>query len=112
MSMTINNPFSFPLVVSSVTVTWNDDKGHQTGADKTLKLTSASLGGVTFWSDPVGVSGVAAKTIATSTVISSGATAVSFTFNQSYDNADGTERIVINFSTPGCETTQVDSRIP
>jgi hypothetical protein len=114
MLMTINNPYGFPLMLSSVTVTWNDDKGHKSGSDKTLRLVDASLGGVSFWSDPVGVGNVSFKTIPTSATIPAGPTTATlvFTFHQSYDTFDGTERIIVNFATPGCQAVTIDSRIP
>jgi hypothetical protein len=114
LTMTITNPYGFPLVLSNVTVSWNDAKGHTVGNDKTLRLVDASLGGVSFWSNPIGVGGVSAYTIPTSAVIPAGPTTVTiaFTFHQSYDNFDGTERIIINFATPGCQSNPIDSRIP
>jgi hypothetical protein len=74
----------------------------------------ASLGGVSFWSDPVGVGNVSFKTIPTSATIPAGPTSVTlaFSFHQSYDTFDGTERIIVNFATPGCQAVTIDSRIP
>jgi hypothetical protein len=110
MSMTINNPYSFTLVMKDVTVTWNDDKGHQTGTDKTLRLLGASIGGVTFWTGDIG--NQSTYTIPQPALIPPGTTTISFTFNQSYDNLDSTENVLINFLTPGCEFDPLDSDQP
>ncbi len=112
MSMTITNPYSFTLVMRDVTVTWNNDKGHQTGNDKTLRLLGASIGAVPFWTGDIG--NRSTYTIPTTAIIPAGpaTTTISFTFHQSYDNQDPTENILINFLTPGCENNPVDSRKP
>ncbi len=112
MSMTITNPYSFTLVMRDVTVTWNNDKGHQTGNDKTLRLLGASIGAVPFWTGDIG--NRSTYTIPTTAIIPAGpvTTTISFTFHQSYDNPDPTENILINFLTPGCENNPVDSRKP
>lgn len=107
MSMTITNPYSFTLVIKDVTVTWNDDKGHQVGADHTLRLQSASIGAVPFWTGDIG--GRSTYTIPYPATIAPGTSTISFTFHQSYDNLDSTENILINFLTPGCENNPVNS---
>jgi hypothetical protein len=38
-----------------------------------------------------------------------GESMIEFTFHQSYDVPDGTERIIINISNPGCINYPVDS---
>ena len=104
MTMTINNPYG-ALLINDVTVNWNHDKGHQTGADKTLKLMSASLGAV-FWSNAVGAPGESQTIIpASSTYVPAGGSTITFTFHQSYDNWDNppTESISITLNAPGCE---------
>ena len=104
MSMTITNPYG-ALLINDVTVTWNHDKGHQTGSDKTLDLMSASLGAV-FWSSPVGAVG-ASQTIvpATAAYVPAGSSTITFTFDDSYDNWDNppTESISITLNAPGCQ---------
>jgi len=110
MSITITNNEPFPLTFNDVTVTWNDDKGHQTGGDKTLKLQSASLGGTVFWSGSI--SGQSTYTIDASPIIPAGpgtTVTLTFSFHQSYDNFDGTENIYINLLTPGCEGDPIHS---
>ena len=105
MSMTITNPFG-ALLVNDVTVTWNHDKGHQLGNDKTLALMSASLGGAVFWTDVVGAPGASQTVVPTSsTYIPAGTSTISFTFHQPYDNWDipPTESISITLAAPGCE---------
>ena len=101
-TMRLNLSSSVPAAVNiqDIFVVWNHDKGHQTGDDKTLELNSISLvsqlwnGTSTGPSVTVNPTGPATIPIGLSTII--------FTFNQSYDNLDGSEEILINLSTPGC----------
>lgn len=104
MSMTITNPYG-ALLINDVTVTWNHDKGHQTGGDKTLDLMSASLGAA-FWTSAVGAPGESQTiTPTSSTYVPAGSSTISFTFHQSYDNWDipPTESISITLNAPGCQ---------
>jgi hypothetical protein len=108
MTMTVTNPFSFALTMSDVTVTWNDDKGHKTGTDKTLVLLSAAVNGATFWTGRSNL-GESSKTLSGPASFPSGTSTITFTFDKSYDNPETTDRIVINWLTPGCESNGVDS---
>lgn len=111
LSMTITNPYGYPLTIGSEFVTWNHDKGHQTGSDKSLKLLDAALNGVTIWnSGPTGDS-ISSVTFDTPAVIPAGPAAVSivFNFHQSYDNFDGTELITFNITTNGCNNLLISS---
>ena len=108
LSMTITNPYGFPITLQDVTLTWNDDKGHQTTDDKTLILQSASLSGSVFWTG--NINNQSTYTIVASPVIPPSSTVtLSFSFHQSYDNFDGTEAIYINLLTPGCEGNPIKS---
>lgn len=109
MSMTINNPIGIPLTVQNVMVTWNHDKGRSGGSGgRALNLTGASLGS-SFWSGSVNS---ASYTITpTSLSIPTGSSTIIFTFQYNYANQDGTERILINLSTPGCEFYPIDSNV-
>ncbi|MCI0550327.1 MAG: hypothetical protein L0287_05190 [Anaerolineae bacterium] len=86
---------------------WNQDTGHQLGSDKTLKLNSVSLESQ-FWS---GTSNGPSLTIIPSptTYIPTGTSTITFTFHQSYDNFDGTEQIIINLATNGCQSYPIVS---
>ena len=107
LSMTITNPYAFPITLQDATVRWNAEKGHQTGGDKTLILQSASLSGTVFWTGNIG-NGQDTYTVVASPVIPASSTVtLSFSFHQSYDNTDGTEMIYVNFLTPGCEGNPV-----
>jgi len=108
MSMTITNPWNFPLTTGAGTVTWNDDKGHQTGSDKTLSLQTINVGGTIIWTgNSINVSTMPFTNPA---IIPPNTTVtITFTFHQSYDNFDGTENIYINLSTPGCEGNPIQS---
>ncbi len=101
MTMTISNSLSTALQISNVTVQWNHDKGHQTGADKTLILQSARLGSVFWTGNQIGPTYTI--TPAAPTYIPSGVSTLIFNFHQVFDRWDNTESITINLSTPGCE---------
>ncbi len=106
MQMTITNPYGFPLTTGAGTVTWNDDKGHQTGGDKTLNLQSITIGSTTVWTG--NSSNVSTMPFTNPAVIPPNTTvSIIFTFHQSYDNFDGTESIYINLTTPGCELNPI-----
>jgi hypothetical protein len=112
MMLTINNPYAYPLSIGDVFVVWNHDKGHQTGNDKTLDLLSASvLGSPTpFWTGNNPGPSTTLDPAAPITIAPNGATTIVFTFHQSYDNIDGSEEILINLSTPGCEQSPIHAK--
>lgn len=110
MSMTVTNPFAFTLVMKDITVTWNDDKGHKTGSDKTLSLRVVWVNGVPIWTGSI--AGRSTYTVTATPTFAPGTTTVTFTFHQSYDNAEPTDAILINWLTPGCEGNSVNSAIP
>jgi hypothetical protein len=106
--MIIINPYNFPLTTGAGTVTWNDDKGHQTGGDKTLRLQNITIGSTTVWTgNSTNVSTIPFVNPAVIPPLTS--VTITFTFHQSYDNFDGTESIYINLSTPGCTGNPIQS---
>ena len=108
MSMIITNPYAYPITTGAGSVTWNDDKGHQTGSDKTLSLQSITLGGTTVWTG--NSSSTSTMPWTTPAVIPANSTVtIIFTFHQSYDNFDGTESITINLLTNGCSGIIIQS---
>ena len=107
MSVTIANPYAFNLVMKDITVTWNDDKGHEIG-NKKLNLQGVSVGGVSVWTGDIG--NRSTYTILTTALVAAGGnTVVTFTFDQSYDQPDTTERVYINWTTPGCTGNPIDT---
>jgi hypothetical protein len=108
LSMNILNQTGVPLVVQDVFVIWNHDKGHSTGLDKTLLLQQASLDGVSFWN---GNNSGPSLVITPSTALSipTGSSTMLFNFHQSYDILDGSEQILINLKTNGCQAYPIDS---
>jgi hypothetical protein len=111
MSMTITNTLPYPIAIGSIFLVWNNDSGHQTGGDKTLILTSASIAGVTFWS-PVppspGIDSFSA-TIAPNTGVpafipANTTSTLTFFFHQTYDNQDNSEELSINLASNGCQS--------
>ena len=80
---------------------WDHNKGHEGGNDKTLTLLSASLGGTTW---PLRSTKPRSRWLTAHLTIPPGGTVtITFTFHQTYNASDGTEEILINLSTPGCE---------
>jgi hypothetical protein len=101
--MTITNTNAWPISIQDVFVVWDHDRGHQQGNDKTLILQSASIGGVPFWT---GSSAGPSDTLTPASPVSippGSSITIVFTFHQSYNLSDGSEEILINLSTPGCE---------
>jgi hypothetical protein len=111
MSMSITNQTGAPLLVSNVFVDWYNEKGHTQGGDKTLKLQSATLAGITFFG-PGNLYASSTTITPTGLYIPIGTSNIVFTFHQLYDNPDNTERIVISLATNGCSGVTIDSSKP
>jgi len=108
MTLTIANPNAWPLTIKDLFVIWNYDKGHVVGNDKTLKLQSVSLGANQFWTGSedgpsLSIAPTGAVVIPANTTVT-----LTFTFHQTYDRSVGSEKININFSTPGCENNFIE----
>jgi len=112
MSMTINNPLGVALTVQSINVTWNHDGGRSGGgpSGRPLPLTGVSLSS-SSWSESSTTSPYTLVNTPPSLVIPTGTSTITFTFQYNYANQDGTERILINLSTPGCEFYPIDSNV-
>ena len=112
MTLSINNPYAYPLTIGDVFVVWNHDKGHQTGNDKTLTLLSASLSGnpTPFWTGSNSGPSTTLEPASPIQIAPNGTTTIVFTFHQSYDSFDGSEEILINLSTPGCELEPIHKK--
>ena len=106
MNVTITNPYTFTLVLKDITVTWNDDKGHSEG-NKKLSLERVTVGGITVWTGST--NNQSTITIPTTAAMGPGNTTISFHFDQSYDNPDTTERVYLNWTTPGCTGFPIDT---
>ena len=104
--MTINNPTGHQLLISSVESHWNHDRGHQTGGDKTLRLQSVTLGSSLFTGNVYASSYTVTPT---NKYIPTGTSTITFTYHQSYDNPEGTDRIIIYLATNGCGGYPIDS---
>jgi len=104
MTMTITNPNAWPITFENVFVVWDHDRGHQQGNDKSLILQSASLGGTQFWSGDIGGPSTTLSPAPPAIIPAGSTVTIVFTFHQSYDRSDGSEEILINLATPGCES--------
>ena len=105
--MDIINNSGHRLSTAQIYLEWNHDTGHKTGDDPTLRLRQITLDSQTWDGD---IQTPSAYITAFYPFIPIGESTIRFLFNQSYDLTDGTERIVINISTPGCTNYPVDSR--
>ena len=102
MSLSITNPTGLPLAVQDVFAIWDHDRGHSIGNDKSLILQDVSLNGASFWNgDAFGPS----LTITPQDLfIPPGTSTIAFSFHQAYDRNDGSEEILINLATNGCQS--------
>jgi hypothetical protein len=107
MEMTIINNTQHLLSTEQIYVEWNHDTGHQQGNDRTLHLLKIALGNHAWNGDIFAPSRYFEDFLP---VIPLGESIIRFLFHQTYDIADGTERIIITLSTPGCVNYPVDSR--
>ena len=107
MEMDIINNSGHRLSTAQIYLEWNHDTGHKNGDDPTLRLRQITLDSQIWDGD---IQTPSAYITAFYPFIPIGESTIRFLFNQSYDLTDGTERIVINISTPGCTNYPVDSR--
>lgn len=113
MSVTITNPTGVPLLIQTGSVFWNHDRGHSTGTptpdeNRQLRLQSASLNGTVFFTGDVYAPSLTAAPIVP-LYIPTGTSTITFTFDQTYLQRDGTERIIIFFATNGCQSYPIDA---
>ena len=103
MSMEIFNNTGFILSTATVYIEWN----HDTGGAPSLRLNQVELDGQLWTGELFAPS---AFIDAYYPFIPTGESVVEFTFDKDYVFQDGTERIIITISTPGCTNYPVDSR--
>ncbi len=103
MSMEIFNNTGFTLSTANVYVEWN----HDTGGAPSLRLNQVELDGQLWTGDLFSPS---AFIEAYYPFIPQGESVLEFSFDKNYGFRDGTERIIITISTPGCTNYPVDSR--
>jgi len=105
MYMDIINSTGYTVSTAEIYLEWNHDTGHE-GSDPTLHVRQVSLGNSTWSGDVFAPSTFFQGFYPT---IPPGASTIKFFFNQTYTNTDGTERIIITLSTPGCVSYPIDS---
>lgn len=106
MEMKINNATGHTLTTSQIYAAWNNDMGHQNSSDPTLRLRQA-LFAAQVWNGDLQTP--SAFIPGYNPTIPPGESMIQFIFHQSYDLSDGTERVIIYISTPGCANYPVDS---
>lgn len=107
MEIKITNNSGYTLTTANIYVEWNHDKGHDGGNDPNLHLKKILFANQAWDGDLFMPSTYIAGYYP---FIPTGESIIQFFFDQSYDNPDGTERIIINIGTPGCTNYPVDSR--
>lgn len=101
MSLSFTNPHQ-PITVLNIQVTWNSVNGG--AGSKPLSLKWVSLGGI-FWAGTDNTGNLTITPSTTLTIPGNNVTsAIQFTFDKNYQNKNNAESIVINLSTPGCES--------
>ena len=103
MEMTITNNSGHTLTTAQIYVEWNHDRGNDSG----LRLRQILFANQTWNGD---IQTPSAYIQGFYPLIPPGTSIIQFVFHQNYNLPDGTERIIINISTPGCTNYPVDSR--
>jgi len=106
MLMNINNQTGHTLKASQIYLEWNHDTGHRAGPDRSLRLRQVVLNSQVWNGD---IHAPSAYVPAYYPFIPQGESTIVFIFHQKYEVADGTERIIVNISNPGCINYPVDS---
>ena len=106
MRMSINNQTGHTLTASQVYLEWNHDTGHISIKDRSLRLRQVTLASEVWDGD---IHAPSAYIPVYYPSIPQGESMIYFIFHQSYDLPDGTERIIISISNPGCINYPVDS---
>lgn len=110
MLMPINNGTGAQLMVTQIYVQWNHDYGHASGPDYTLRLQSISLDGLVIWTgNAPGPSLTLAYVPGAGVILPTGFSDIVFTFHQSYDINEATDRITMQFANNGCGSYTLDS---
>ena len=106
MEMTINNKTGHILTAALVYVEWNQDTGHISFLNRNLHLKQVVLDQQDWEGD---IQAPSFYIPAYYPHIPLGESVIQFVFDQSYDVRNGTERIIVNISNPGCINYPVDS---
>jgi hypothetical protein len=106
MRMSINNQTGHTLSTSQVYLEWNHDTGHVSIKNHSLRLRQVMLASK-VWDGDLNAPSIYIPAYYPS--IPQGESVIHFMFDQSYDLPDGTERIIISISNPGCINYPVDS---
>lgn len=105
IEMSIDNKTGHILTAAQVYLEWNHDTGHD-GTDRSLRLRQVSLENEVWDGN---LRGPSAYIPAYYPFIPLDISIIRFRFHQTYDIGDGTERIIVTISNPGCINYPVDS---
>jgi len=106
LKMKVNNQTGHSLTASQVYLEWNHDTGHVSSEDDSLRLRQILFASQVWNGD---INAPSAFIPVFYPLIPQGESTIQFIFHQSYDVTDGTERIIISISNPGCINYPVDS---
>lgn len=107
MEMEITNNTEHVLATAQIYIEWNHDTGHNDPNAPALHLKSIALDDQAVSID---IHAPSAYIDGFYPLIPTGESRILFMFDQSYDEPDGTERVIVTISTPGCVNYPVDSR--
>jgi len=107
MAMSVNNHSGYILTTAQIYLEWNHDQGHGKGGDPGLRLRQIMFADQVWNGD---IQTPSTYIVGYHPTIPIGESTIQFIFHQNYILLDGTERIIINISTPGCINYPVDSR--
>jgi hypothetical protein len=106
MQMKIDNKTGHILTAALIYLEWNHDTGHLSDTDHGLRLRQIVLDKQVWNGD---IQSPSAYIPAYYPNIPIGESTIQFIFHQVYDVPDGTERILVTISNPGCVNYPVDS---
>lgn len=107
MAMSVNNRSGYVLTTAQIYLEWNHNQGHGKGNDPGLRLRQIMFAEQVWNGD---IQTPSTYIVGYHPTIPIGESTIQFIFHQNYSQLDGTERVIINISTPGCINYPVDSR--
>lgn len=105
--MKVNNNSGYTLTIAQIFIEWNHDTGHNNKNNPSLHLNRVSLANQTWNGD---LNTPFTNIPGYYPLLPPGESTIQFSFNQSYDIPDGTERVIITIGNPGCTNYPIDSQ--
>ena len=100
MSMNVTNGTGTALAIQAIYLSWNNATGNSGGP---VKLVSASVGGTTIWSTSPGIYSSFYAVPFTSASLPTGTSAITATFDHTYNTDLSGSEIYVLFWNNGCQ---------